>query len=275
MKEITVKSWADFPEALQQIQQDCAPRQEIVDAGISLDTRVLFRGQADSNWKLLTTLERERTNSYTVEEYLLETLKCVNEIESVTGRSWKLKSYMEICDELKQTQASNWLHFPHYEYLAYLRHHGFPSPLLDWTTSPYIAAYFAFEQQYQANYCSVYVFIESPDGIKCYTGGNTLIKTHGHYITTHVRHFTQKAWYTTATRWDSLQKKHTFCPHDMMPEDDSIVMQDILYKIMIPRQERLAVLKQLEDYNINRYSLFQSEDALVDTLKRRIFEFGK
>src|SRR5579871_975887 len=44
--------------------------------------------------------------------------------------------------------------FPGYDYMAYLRHHGFPSPLLDWTRSPYVAAFFAFRDLGGVNWAS-------------------------------------------------------------------------------------------------------------------------
>lgn len=34
-----------------------------------------------------------------------------------------------------------------YGFMTRLRHHGFPSPLLDWPQSPYIAAFFAFNKK--------------------------------------------------------------------------------------------------------------------------------
>ena len=44
--------------------------------------------------------------------------------------------------------------------MAYLRHHGFPSPLLDWSRSAYVAAYFAFNKAVEASNgrVSIYVF---------------------------------------------------------------------------------------------------------------------
>ena len=117
----------------------------------SLENKILFRGQADSCWKLKTTLERATTSPYTVQNYLQRADSCVNQIESVTGHEWHVKPYPDILKEIEETQDFMRVCLPHYDYLVYLRHHGFPSPLLDWTTSPYIAAHFAFEERNTAD----------------------------------------------------------------------------------------------------------------------------
>jgi hypothetical protein len=37
-----------------------------------------------------------------------------------------------------------------------------------------------------------------------------MIRSMGPHVTTDIRHFAQKAWYTIATRWDDKKKVHYF-----------------------------------------------------------------
>lgn len=276
MRTVDLDSWADFPNAIAEVRGEFGTRSVELDDDrrALLVNDILFRGQSDSEWQLQTTLERTTEEKYSIPRYLQRADSVVNEIESLTGKNWGLPSYPEIVKQISVVQDSLRPNLPCYEYLVYLRHHGFPSPLLDWTRSPYVAAYFALEQPHDAERCCVFAFIERPDGGKTLRGGDALIKSMGPYITTHIRHFAQKACYTIATQWDANDKTHYFCSHHSVASP-LVGEQDLLIRITIPRSDRVVALRQLEDYNINHYTLFQSEDSLVRSLGLRAFELDE
>ena len=78
--------------------------------------------------------------------------------------------------------------------MVYLRHFGFPSPLLDWTENPYIAAYFAYSDTKSDN-VAIYIYKQSNDSSIVSEDNSTVIHL-GKYIDTHQRHICQQAQYT-------------------------------------------------------------------------------
>lgn len=275
METITVASWNEFKESIEELRRRYKPSERKLKNGriYRRHNRILFRGQACASWPLKTTLERAVASKLTVPRYILLATSGVNEIESYSGHRWNLSSYPELKAEAERHQDSFRMHLPAYNYLVYLRHHGFPSPLLDWSESPFVAAFFAFESPQSSTEVAVYCYVESPQGVKGGWSGQPIISVQGPYVSTDKRHFSQRAWYTVATLWDYGIKQHHFAPHEDVfansPKD-----QDVLIKIVLPGSLRTTILRELADYNINHFSLFHSEDALVRTIAMRAFDLN-
>ena len=98
---------------------------------IELNGAMIYRGQRQASWGLVSSVHRTALVRSIPElkgyaDFMLPQVH--DAVEAWVGRSWDLKTALGLA-----------------EFLAYLQHNGFPTPLLDWTESPYIAAYFAFE----------------------------------------------------------------------------------------------------------------------------------
>ena len=83
----------------------------------------------------------------------------------------------------------------------------------------------------------------------------------GPYVRSHPRHFRQQADYTFCSKYDSVTG-WSFCPHVFGSDD----RQDSLWKFNIPSSECVPVLRSLDEHNLNAYSLFDSEETLLETM---------
>ena len=137
---ISLNTWEDFERELVRINEQNETMHE--EKRLSRRAYPLFRGVTDNGYQLKSTLDRVQEGmSYSC---YLEIVKIAREhIATCTGKKWDLET-----EEPNIHLGEVNLPLSFYEFMAYLRHNEFPSPLIDWTKSPYIAAYFAFRDVY-------------------------------------------------------------------------------------------------------------------------------
>jgi hypothetical protein len=120
-------SWIKFREAV-------APRE---------GKRFLFRGQANP-WKLRSAFHRKRR--YNLGRYLSQDVPALHRY--LTART----AHVFNLDIPNENGA----------FFNLAQHHGYPTPLIDWSYSPYVAAFFAFHRipkdQTQTEPARIYVF---------------------------------------------------------------------------------------------------------------------
>jgi hypothetical protein len=184
LEEIDLESWEEFEDRLEKL------REELKSAD-GTEPELWFRGQENSCWPLSTTLDQTIQGTVLFSDYYLLASRVRPQIESFTSRNWEIPADTDVLEGVKHYDYLS-LHvggWPGYEYLAYLRHHGFPSPLLDWSRSSRVAAYFAFRNAAVDHVKRAAIFVFSEDQITTRANNTPNIFRLGPYVKTHRRHF--------------------------------------------------------------------------------------
>jgi hypothetical protein len=268
-------SWDEFTAIVASLQAE-TPVLRAKYLGVRIPD-LLFRGQREASWTLDTTLERYKPSSLSLAHYYTSIWAALPQIEAHTQQRWELEPPNTYREKTRDSDAGLYFkaQFPGYDYMCYLRHHGFPSPLLDWTRSPYVAAFFAFRNEGDPDgRVAIFVYRETAGVGKAGMVGAPGIEVRGPYVRTHRRHFLQQCQYTVCMQfvtagllpeWHYASHEAVFAGHGAPP----IEGQDQLWRFTIPRSERQRVLAYLDEHNLNAYSLFGSEEALMEMMARR------
>ncbi len=142
MKKIECESWVDFEKKLSGY------------FGLSHEVRkrYWFRGHSTRSWKLTPSIDRD-----------LKVPKHTRHWGSDDERNSHNEKLLDAFSS-RAIRSGIAVDMPKGDALELLaRHHGLPSPILDWTESPYVAAFFAYDGSWaqQSEYCSVFVFDRS------------------------------------------------------------------------------------------------------------------
>lgn len=199
----------------------------------------LFRGQADKNWPLVPKAGRK--------PFLLRDKKDLSNRHLGRFREWCSKAIAYI----PNLPENEW------ERLALAQHYGLATCLLDWTTNPLVGLFFACAESPQSDAVlyaySPHRFIEIHRAVVDQT---EFPEIHGVGFLS--RSFTTRI----------LNQRGCFTVHS--PVDQPIVVEPCeflpnspnLAQMVIPASLKTQVMNMLDDYGINRVTLFPDLDGL-------------
>lgn len=209
----------------------------------------VYRGQENSNFSLKTTLHR----FYNESEY-----KKIN------------KLYFDFIKYYLKEKSINEDSF--LATCAYTQHHGFPTPLLDWTFQPYTAAYFAFRNISsnitEQESVSIYIF-KYKEWDKDYKCPEILLTDEDFFKIINI------PIYALPIRAHKQYSVFSFSNvaniENFIKINEKNNNKQYLYKFDIDIKDRKNAIKDLDSMGINEMKFFEGRDAFWKTQKERFF----
>lgn len=229
-------NWSDFKEYVSSLARDT----------------YFFRGQKKP-WKLQTSFHRRER--YCLDSYLnFDVPKLHKRLSSLT------KHYFNL-----QVPEQNGAFF------NLLQHHGYPTPLLDWSHSPYVSAFFAFrdwEIGYQGSE-DVRIYIFNSAAWQKYTQFQILNPPIPHlsimdFVSMDNQRIVPQQAITTVTNISDIE-------HYLLSKGDEM-NTDFIVAIDIPAKEREMAMQDLRYMGITAGSMFPGLDGACEEMKEMFFD---
>ncbi|MCK6581004.1 MAG: FRG domain-containing protein [Anaerolineae bacterium] len=234
IRETQCNSWSAFKNY---IVQHC------LENGFLKRGRFLFRGHRDSSWNLKPTFDRE-----------FEHIDPAKKSETAELLLTEFKHQMEIAGE----NIGKWTE-PKLTALA--QHHGVPTRLLDWTESPYIAAFFAFSEALSRGEIRGNIAVWILDAASHIWNGSSGVSIETPELTGNQRLINQQGRFTLSrTPFGSLEEFHAAC----------IGSEPALTRVIVPRREARLAISDLDLMGIDHHHLFPGFDGAAKATCLRV-----
>ncbi len=123
----TLNSWKEFPTFIADHHAN--------------SPAYIYRGQADAEWKIESTIDRLETRYPEVTNYVTKVPKKFG--FPPVARDVHLAAFKE---SVRGKRGANPPSLNENEWWAMAQHHGLATPILDWTYSPFVALFYAFQE---------------------------------------------------------------------------------------------------------------------------------